>query len=169
MWDSGIIWLVMGSLYGLVSTHCALKAHPSVKIHKLTALVFRHLDFSFFFFLFLFRDEFKMSKALNLPAETFCNFRAEESSSWSPSDRRTEVSDLWSGGRLSYHRWQVTTSVPAGPGQAADNVEHLDLELWRRGNRKYGGGVAVHASVIGPSQKEQRMQHSRVPSAPGEH
>lgn len=32
-------------------------------------------------------------------------------------------------GRVSYHRWKVTTSVPAGPGQAADYIKHLELKL----------------------------------------
>lgn len=39
-------------------------------------------------------------------------------------------------GVLPYPRWEVTTSVSAGPGQVADNVEHLELELWRRGEEK---------------------------------
>lgn len=33
------------------------------------------------------------------------------------------------GRRLPHHGWEVTTSVPAGPAQAAHNVEHLELEL----------------------------------------
>lgn len=32
-------------------------------------------------------------------------------------------------GRFSYHGWELTTSVPAGPGQAADYVKHLELKL----------------------------------------
>lgn len=35
-----------------------------------------------------------------------------------------------------YHRREVTTSVPAGPAQAADNIEHLELELWRGKEKK---------------------------------
>lgn len=37
---------------------------------------------------------------------------------------------------FAYHRWKITTSVPAGPAQAADNIEHLELELWRE-RRKF--------------------------------
>lgn len=52
----------------------------------------------------------------------------------------------------SYHRREVTTSVPAGPAQAADNIEHLELELWRDGveKRKHVNGVVVHVSLIRP-------------------
>lgn len=35
-------------------------------------------------------------------------------------------------GWLSYPRWEVTASVPAGPGQAADYIKHLELKLEMR-------------------------------------
>lgn len=39
-------------------------------------------------------------------------------------------------GRFSYHGWKVTASVPAGPGQAADDVKHLELKL-ETGRRRW--------------------------------
>lgn len=67
---------------------------------------------------------------------------------------------LWRSG-FPYHRWEVTTSVSAGPGQAADNVEHLELELWRRRGekkQKHGYGVVLHVSVIHPPQRPEDTQ-----------
>ena len=40
------------------------------------------------------------------------------------------------GGVLSYHRRKVTASVSARPGQVADDIKHLELELWGRERRK---------------------------------
>lgn len=61
---------------------------------------------------------------------------------------RVHVSCRW---RFPYHGREVTTSVPAGPGQAADDVEHLELELWRgKGKQmaKHGSGVVIHVSLM---------------------
>lgn len=57
---------------------------------------------------------------------------------------RVHVSCRWG---FPYHGREVTTSVPAGPGQAADDVEHLELELWR-GKGKHGSGAVVHVSLM---------------------
>lgn len=71
---------------------------------------------------------------------------------------------LWRSG-FPYPRWEVTTSVSAGPGQVADNVEHLELELWRRRGgkkQKHGYGVVVHVSVIHhPPLPEDMQKNSR--------
>lgn len=50
---------------------------------------------------------------------------------------------------VSYRGRQVTTSVPAVPGQATNNVEHLELELWRRG-RAEGVSSELHMSDPNP-------------------
>lgn len=49
-----------------------------------------------------------------------------------PSDGFGEPAEEVEGG-VPYHGGEVAASVPAGPAQAAHDVEHLELEL-RRGN-----------------------------------
>ena len=59
------------------------------------------------------------------------------------SKLKGRVSVFDGGWGFPYHRGKVTTSVPAGPAQAADNIEHLELELWRGNNKKKNMGMVL--------------------------